>query len=67
MLHALEKRLPATSVVNDRDGLASILARLERLVEYPEQDAAIALDMQGSDYQKPGMDHAARNPGWRDD
>ena len=52
MLHALENRLPATSVVNDQDGLASILARLERLVEHPEQDVAIALDMRGSDYQK---------------
>jgi AraC family transcriptional regulator, regulatory protein of adaptative response / methylated-DNA-[protein]-cysteine methyltransferase len=52
MLHALENRLPAASVVNDQDGLASILARLERLVEHPEQDVAIALDMRGSDYQK---------------
>jgi AraC family transcriptional regulator of adaptative response/methylated-DNA-[protein]-cysteine methyltransferase len=52
MLNALENRLPDASVVNDQDGLAGILERLERLVDHPGQDAAIALDMRGRDYQK---------------
>jgi AraC family transcriptional regulator of adaptative response/methylated-DNA-[protein]-cysteine methyltransferase len=52
MLSALENRLPDASVVNDHDGVADILERLERLVDHPGQDAAIALDMRGSDYQK---------------
>jgi AraC family transcriptional regulator of adaptative response/methylated-DNA-[protein]-cysteine methyltransferase len=52
MLSALENRLPDASVVYDPDGVAGILERLERLVDHPGQDAAIALDMWGSDYQK---------------
>jgi AraC family transcriptional regulator of adaptative response/methylated-DNA-[protein]-cysteine methyltransferase len=52
MLNALENRLPEASVVNDQDGLAGILESLERIVDQPGQDASIALDMRGSDYQK---------------
>jgi AraC family transcriptional regulator of adaptative response/methylated-DNA-[protein]-cysteine methyltransferase len=52
MLSALESRLPGVSVVNDQDGLAGTVAKLERIVDHPGQDAAIMLDMQGSDYQK---------------
>jgi AraC family transcriptional regulator of adaptative response/methylated-DNA-[protein]-cysteine methyltransferase len=52
VLNALENRLPEASVVNDQDGLAGILESLERIVDQPGQDAAIALDVRGSDYQK---------------
>ncbi|MDB5620390.1 methylated-DNA--[protein]-cysteine S-methyltransferase [Tardiphaga sp.] len=52
MLNARESRLPGASVVNDQDGLAGTVERLKCIVDYPKQDAAIALDMRGSDYQK---------------
>ncbi len=52
ILKTLESRLPEASVVNDQDGLAGIVESLERVVDRPGQDAEIALDMRGSDYQK---------------
>jgi AraC family transcriptional regulator of adaptative response/methylated-DNA-[protein]-cysteine methyltransferase len=52
MLAALESRFPDANVVNNRGGLSDTVGRLKRLVDHPEQDAGIALDIRGSDYQK---------------
>jgi AraC family transcriptional regulator, regulatory protein of adaptative response / methylated-DNA-[protein]-cysteine methyltransferase len=52
MLHALESRLAGASLVNDQNGLAVIVENLKHVVDDPGMDAAIALDMRGSDYQK---------------
>lgn len=52
MLMTLESRLPGASVAHDQAGMAGIVESLERVVDHPEQGAAIPLDMRGSDYQK---------------
>jgi AraC family transcriptional regulator of adaptative response/methylated-DNA-[protein]-cysteine methyltransferase len=52
LLDALCARFPDAAIVEDRGGLADIVEKLGRLVEHPDQDAGIALDMRGSDYQK---------------
>jgi AraC family transcriptional regulator, regulatory protein of adaptative response / methylated-DNA-[protein]-cysteine methyltransferase len=52
LLSALESRLPEATVVNDPSGLVGTLAELESVVDHPEKDAEIVLDMRGSAYQK---------------
>jgi len=52
LLSALESRLAEATLVNDSAGLADTVAELARIVDHPEKDAGIALDMRGSDYQK---------------
>ena len=52
MLDALRTRFPDAAIVEDRDRLADILEKLGRLIEHPDQDAGVALDMRGSDYQR---------------
>jgi AraC family transcriptional regulator, regulatory protein of adaptative response / methylated-DNA-[protein]-cysteine methyltransferase len=52
MLDALQIRFPNAAIVDDRSGLSDIIGKLEHLVDHPDQDPEIVLDMRGSDYQK---------------
>jgi AraC family transcriptional regulator, regulatory protein of adaptative response / methylated-DNA-[protein]-cysteine methyltransferase len=52
LLSALEGRLPEANVVNDPSGLVETVTKLEYIVDHPDKDAGIVLDMRGSDYQK---------------
>lgn len=52
LLSALESRLPEATVVNDPSGLVGTVTELEDIIDHPDKDAGIVLDMRGSDYQK---------------
>jgi AraC family transcriptional regulator of adaptative response/methylated-DNA-[protein]-cysteine methyltransferase len=49
---ALQQHFPETVVVEDAAGLAHTVATLARVVDHPDQDPGLALDMRGSDYEK---------------
>jgi AraC family transcriptional regulator, regulatory protein of adaptative response / methylated-DNA-[protein]-cysteine methyltransferase len=49
---ALRARLPDAVLEEDADDLADVVSRLAALVEHPARDAAIALDLRGSDYAR---------------
>ena len=51
MLDTLQMRFPDAAIVDDRSGLSDIVGKLEHLVEHPDQDPGIVLDMRGTDYQ----------------
>jgi AraC family transcriptional regulator of adaptative response/methylated-DNA-[protein]-cysteine methyltransferase len=48
----LRERFPEAIVAEDAAGLAHTLAALARVVDHPDQDPGIPLDMHGSDYEK---------------
>jgi AraC family transcriptional regulator, regulatory protein of adaptative response / methylated-DNA-[protein]-cysteine methyltransferase len=52
MLDALQARFPDAVIEDDRSGLSGTIGKLEHLVDHPDEDLGIALDMRGSDYQK---------------
>jgi AraC family transcriptional regulator, regulatory protein of adaptative response / methylated-DNA-[protein]-cysteine methyltransferase len=52
MLDALQMRFPDAAIVDDRSGLSDMVGKLEHLIDHPDQDPGIVLDMRGSDYQK---------------
>jgi AraC family transcriptional regulator of adaptative response/methylated-DNA-[protein]-cysteine methyltransferase len=52
MLEALQARFPDAVTKEDRSGLSDTVAKLEHLVDRPDKDPQIALDMRGSDYQR---------------
>jgi AraC family transcriptional regulator of adaptative response/methylated-DNA-[protein]-cysteine methyltransferase len=52
MLDALQARFPNAAIEDDRNGLSDTIGKLEHLVDHPDKDPGIALDMRGSDYQK---------------
>jgi AraC family transcriptional regulator of adaptative response/methylated-DNA-[protein]-cysteine methyltransferase len=52
MLDALQARFPDAVIEDDRSGLSGTIGKLEHLVDHPDKDLGIALDMRGSDYQK---------------
>ena len=52
MLDTLQMRFPDAAIVDDRSGLSDMVGKLEHLVDHPDQDPGIVLDMRGSDYQK---------------
>lgn len=52
MQRALQSRFPDAAIEEDRSGLSDIVGKLATLVDHPDQDPGIALDMHGSAYQK---------------
>jgi AraC family transcriptional regulator of adaptative response/methylated-DNA-[protein]-cysteine methyltransferase len=52
MLDALQVRFPNATIVSDQNGMSDIVAKLMHLVDHPDQDSGIVLDIRGSDYQK---------------
>ena len=66
MLDTLQIRFPDAAIVDDRSGLSDMLRKLEHLVDHPDQDPGIVLDMRGSDYQKQVWIDAARGSRGRD-
>lgn len=52
MLSALQSRFPDAAIEEDRSGLSDMVGKLATLVDHPDQDPGIALDMRGSAYQK---------------
>ena len=51
-LGALQERFPEAMVVEDAAGLAATVAALARLVDEPDHDPGLPLDVQGSTYEK---------------
>jgi AraC family transcriptional regulator of adaptative response/methylated-DNA-[protein]-cysteine methyltransferase len=49
---ALQERFPKAIVAEDAAGLAHTVAALARVVDHPDQDPGIPLDIRGSDYEK---------------
>ncbi len=49
---ALRERFPGAAIDLDEAGLADVVGRLAAVVERPDVDAGLPLDMRGSDYQK---------------
>src|SRR6202795_3525389 len=52
MLETLQMCFPDAAIVDDRSGLSDMVGTLEHLIDHPNQDPGIVLDMRGSDYQK---------------
>jgi AraC family transcriptional regulator, regulatory protein of adaptative response / methylated-DNA-[protein]-cysteine methyltransferase len=51
-LETLRNAFPTSAVAEDVTGLASATAKLAHLVDHPDEDPSIALDLRGSDYEK---------------
>lgn len=51
-VEALRARFPHASVEQDDAGLASTLVKLSEVVDHPDRESTIPLDMRGTDYQK---------------
>jgi AraC family transcriptional regulator of adaptative response/methylated-DNA-[protein]-cysteine methyltransferase len=49
---ALQERFPNVVIAEDAAGLAHTVAALARVVDHPDQDPGIPLDIRGSDYEK---------------
>lgn len=47
----LEMRFPGVELIEDPDGLRQTIARLAELIEHPEKQAALTLDLQGSEFE----------------
>jgi AraC family transcriptional regulator of adaptative response/methylated-DNA-[protein]-cysteine methyltransferase len=56
MLDTLQMRFPDAAIVDDRSGLSDIVGKLEHLVEHPDQDPGIVLDMRGGALHR-GLPH----------
>ena len=52
MLSLLAERFPEAQFEHDDFGLQDTLRKLERLVEYPDGDPGVAVDLRGDAYQK---------------
>ena len=52
MLDALRARFPDAAIDQDDDGLSDTVGKLRCLVDHPDQDPGIGLDLRGSAYQK---------------
>ncbi len=51
-LEALQRRCPGAILIEDAAGLAETIAKLAALVEHPERDPGLALDIRGSAFEK---------------
>lgn len=51
-LAELEASFPGVDLVEDRAALAETIRRLSALIDHPEQDADLVLDLQGSDFER---------------
>lgn len=47
----LEVRFPEAGLVQDQAGLRETIGKLADLVDHPERDAALTLDLRGSDFE----------------
>jgi AraC family transcriptional regulator of adaptative response/methylated-DNA-[protein]-cysteine methyltransferase len=47
----LEMRFPGVELIEDRDELQQTIAKLADLIEHPENDATLTLDLQGSEFE----------------
>jgi AraC family transcriptional regulator of adaptative response/methylated-DNA-[protein]-cysteine methyltransferase len=52
----LRERFADADLVEDATGLAATLAALARLVDHPEEDPGLPLDLRGSDYERKVWD-----------
>jgi AraC family transcriptional regulator, regulatory protein of adaptative response / methylated-DNA-[protein]-cysteine methyltransferase len=53
---ALQVRFPEAIVQEDARGLADVVSKLAAVVDHPETDPGIALDMRGTDYARKVWD-----------
>lgn len=51
-VEALRARFPEANLDRDEAGLADIVGKLADVVDHPDNDPAIPLDVRGTDYQK---------------
>jgi AraC family transcriptional regulator of adaptative response/methylated-DNA-[protein]-cysteine methyltransferase len=51
-VEALRLRFPGAAVIEDDRGLADTIAKLVDLVDHPERDPGLPLDLRGSDYER---------------
>jgi AraC family transcriptional regulator of adaptative response/methylated-DNA-[protein]-cysteine methyltransferase len=51
-LDALRERFADADIVEDEAGLADTLAKLSGLIDHPEQDIDLPLDLRGSEYEQ---------------
>ena len=56
MLDILQMRFPDAAIVDDRSGLSDMVGKLEHLIDHPDQDPGIPLDVRGTDYEKKVWD-----------
>ena len=49
---SLRERFPGAAIDLDEAGLAAVVGKLAAVVEHPDIDPGLPLDMRGSDYQK---------------
>lgn len=47
----LETRFPDADLVEDRAALAETIGKLAAMIDHPENDAGLTLDLQGSDFE----------------
>ncbi|MGH7915177.1 MAG: methylated-DNA--[protein]-cysteine S-methyltransferase [Candidatus Binataceae bacterium] len=52
VLDALRARFPEASIELDKEGLSEMVTKLAAVIELPASDPGIALDLQGSDFEK---------------
>ncbi len=50
-LAELQASFPGVHLVEDRTALAETIGRLSTLIDHPEHDAGLVLDLQGSDFE----------------
>lgn len=50
-IETLRRRHPDASLVEDRDALSELLAGIVDLIQHPERDNDLPVDMQGSDFE----------------
>lgn len=55
-VEALRARFPDATLERDDTGLVATLGKLAEIIDHPDQDFAIALDIRGTDYQKQVWD-----------
>src|SRR5215472_10214178 len=56
VLDGLQARLPDAALTEHPEAMAETLAALAHLVDHPDQDPRIPLDIRGSDYEKKVWD-----------
>ena len=50
-LAELEAHFPDADLVEDRAALAETISKLTAMIDHPESDAGLTLDLQGSDFE----------------
>lgn len=52
LVDTLRQRVPDEVVKEDEEGLSETIGKLAAIVDHPERDPGLALDLRGTDYQK---------------